>query len=106
MGAKRCAARRPASVEKRSARELLSWIHAQGIALTPLDGGMLRWVAPEGTMTDELKEEIKAGKPELLRLLQNDISVSTIPPSLKPIETVYDGYRFRSRLEARSFSRR
>ena len=48
---------------------LLVELSRQGIELRP-DGGTIRYRAPRGTVTAELRETISAHKPELLELLK------------------------------------
>jgi hypothetical protein len=45
-------------------------LQARGVVPT-LDGGELRFRAPKGTLTDEVRDAIRAHKPELLRLVRD-----------------------------------
>lgn len=55
--------------------KLLTELQQRGVNLT-VDGDNLRYVAPKGALTDELRQAIKDHKAELLELLQAD----AVPP--------------------------
>jgi hypothetical protein len=56
-----------------NATQLISRIRAKGIRLK-VAGNTLRYEAPAGALTDELKVELKAQKMEIIKTLANDPS--------------------------------
>ncbi len=48
-----------------TAADLLAGLHARGVVLW-VEGGRLRWHAPQGAMTVELLKRIKALEPDLV----------------------------------------
>lgn len=68
------------------APELLQHLRGAGLALTVTDGGALH-VAPRHALTDDLREAIRAWKPELVALLTPWTDESTVQDDLKPAPT-------------------
>jgi thioesterase domain-containing protein len=58
-----------------SIRDFLIQLHNQGINLW-LEGESLRFSAPQGVMTDAIKSEIRAYKPEIIAFLQQEKSAN------------------------------
>ena len=61
-----------------TARDAIREAHRRGIVLTPA-GTALRFVGPEGALSEDLKRELKKHKPEILNLLEE--ARSTYPCS-------------------------
>lgn len=49
-------------------RAMLSELHARGVVLIP-EGSALRYLAPKGALTPELRQALIVHKPDLIRLL-------------------------------------
>lgn len=64
-----------------TARELLAALRAQDVTLWA-EADKLRYRAPSGTLTAELREALSAHKPELLRLLAGEESEADAPLSI------------------------
>jgi len=69
------------------ARELLTSLHRQGFTLTPLPGGRLE-VRPTSKLPEELREELRQRKAEVLMLLTrpyiSDLGELIIPFNADP----------------------
>ena len=73
-----------------TALELLSLLNSQDIKIWA-DGDRLRYNAPKGALTPDLREELAARKSELLAILRKaDTVTSTTAFPLKPISRAGD----------------
>src|SRR5215210_3176050 len=61
-----------------TAAALLALLHDRGIRLRA-EGGQLRFEAPKGALTKELRDAVVAQKPELLELLTRSGSIAARP---------------------------
>ena len=68
--------------------DLLAELKRRGITLRPEGADAIRYTAPRGAMTDELREAIRAHKHELLRLLAPGEFRRTEDPPLLPSPNV------------------
>jgi len=59
--------------------ELVDALLAMGVAIE-VDGEALRYHAPRGAMTPEVKRAMRENKAELLELLRSDEAASSMPP--------------------------
>lgn len=59
-----------------SASSVLERLAVAGIALTPKDGGVI--ATPRSALTDELRDLIRANKPDIIKLLEGDYTTSDL----------------------------
>ena len=68
-----------------TAQDLLSQLREKGVVLKTSDGDRLVIDAPKGTITDELRDALKAHKSELLQILKSENAPK--PPAIAAPKT-------------------
>lgn len=84
-----------------NAKQLINRCIDLGIHLSNGENGMLHCVSPAGAMTDDLRRALRENKAEIIATINGEHPDRPAAITIKAIETHYNGYRFRSRLEAR-----